>query len=138
MTTDRRAAWAWAFLDWANSAFTLVVITTFFPLLMKDHWAAGVPAARSTLYVGLANTLSGLVLALAAPVLGAIADQGGAKKRFLLLFTALGCAATALLPLVASGEPGRAAELFGVAAIGFSGTTTFCDALPTDVAAPAD
>ena len=35
---DRRAVWSWALIDWANSAFAIVVMTAFFPILFKDHW----------------------------------------------------------------------------------------------------
>ena len=92
---NRRAIWSWAFIDWANSAFAIVVMTAFFPILFKDHWcdAPGMTPERSTAYLGYANTASSLVIALLAPLLGSIADQGNAKRRFLLAFTLLGAGA---------------------------------------------
>jgi UMF1 family MFS transporter len=137
MQENRRAIWSWAFIDWANSAFSIVVMTAFFPALFKDHWAAvpGMTPERSTWYLGLANTLSSLLIAVAAPLLGSIADQGNGKKKFLLGFTLLGCAATAALPLAARGDYALAATLYAIAALGFSGNSMFSDALITDVAA---
>jgi UMF1 family MFS transporter len=138
MTENRCAIWSWAFIDWANSAFAIVVMTAFFPIFFKDHWCnvPGLTPEKSTFYLGLANTLSSVVVALLAPLLGSIADQGNAKKRFLLTFTLIGALATALLPLAAQGHYALAATLYAIAALGFSGNNMFSDALLTDVAAP--
>ncbi len=139
MNQNRRAVWSWAFIDWANSAFALVVMTAFFPALFKDYWCkdvADMTPERSTLYLGYANTISSLVIALIAPIIGSIADQGNGKKRFLLAFTFLGAAATAMLPLAAQGDYVLAGVLYAIAALGFSGNNMFSDALITDVAEP--
>lgn len=138
MQENRRATWSWAFIDWANSAFAIVVMTAFFPALFKDYWC-NVPdmtPERSTSYLGYANTISSAIIALLAPILGSIADQGNGKKKFLLTFTLLGCVATALLPIVAQGHYVAAATLYAIAALGFSGNNMFSDALITDVASP--
>lgn len=138
MQENRRAVWSWAFIDWANSAFAIVVMTAFFPALFKDYWAdtPGMTPERSTAYLGYANTISSACIALLAPILGSIADQGNGRKKFLLTFTLLGCVATALLPLVAQGNWFAAAALYAVAALGFSGNNLFSDALLTDVVSP--
>jgi UMF1 family MFS transporter len=138
MQENRRAIWSWAFIDWANSAFAIVVMTAFFPIFFKDYWCdvPGMTPERSTSYLGYANTLSSLVIAVLAPLLGSIADQGNGKKKFLLAFTLLGAAATAALPLAAKGDYVLAATLYAIAALGFSGNNMFSDALLTDVAAP--
>lgn len=136
---NRRAIWSWAFIDWANSAFAIVVMTAFFPALFKDYWCdvPGMTPERSTAYLGYANTISSLIIALLAPILGAIADQGNGKKKFLLTFTLLGAVTTATLPFVAQGNYLAAALLYAVAALGFSGNNMFSDALITDVAEPS-
>ncbi|MBL9200156.1 MAG: MFS transporter [Opitutaceae bacterium] len=135
MPENRRAIWSWAFIDWANSAFSIVVMTAFFPIFFKEYWSAvpGMTPEKSTWYLGLANSLSSLVIAVLAPLLGSIADQGNAKKKFLFGFTLLGAAATAALPLAAKGQYALAATLYAIAALGFSGNSMFADALITDV-----
>jgi UMF1 family MFS transporter len=67
-------------------------------------------------------------------MLGAISDQGGTRKRFLALFTALAIAMTAGLPFVARGDWLIAIVLYAMAGVGFSGATAFYDALIVDVA----
>lgn len=138
MPENRRAVWSWALIDWANSAFAIVVMTAFFPALFKDYWCnvPGMTPERSTAYLGYANTLSSALIAVLAPILGSIADQGNGKKRFLVAFTGLGAAATAMLPLAAEGHYLLAGVLYAVAALGFSGNNMFSDALLTDVAEP--
>lgn len=138
MQPPRRAVWAWAFVDWANSAYAIVVMSAFFPVFYKSYWASDLSVSRSTAYLGFSNAAASAVVALVAPLLGSIADQGNAKRRFLLGFTLLGCATTAALPLVASGHALLAGMLYAVASIGFSGNAMFTDALLTDVAEPRD
>lgn len=125
---------AWALYDWANSVFSVTVISAFFPLFLKQYWSAGVDATTSTFQLGVANAAGGIVVALLSPMLGAISDQGGTRKRFLALFTALAIAMTAGLPFVARGDWLIAILLYALAGVGFSGATAFYDALIVDVA----
>jgi MFS transporter, UMF1 family len=134
----RRPVLSWALYDWANSAFATTVMAGFFPLFFKQYWNAGVPATESTFRLGLANGAASLLVALLAPVLGAIADKGAARVRLLALFTVLGAAMTAGLYLVERGEWGAAALLYAGASIGFWGGNQFYDSLLTDVAEPRD
>jgi MFS transporter, UMF1 family len=73
--------------------------------------------------------LAGCAVALAAPLLGAIADSAGMRKQFLAAFSLLGICATAGLFLVQSGFWFYAAGLYVFATIGFSGANIFYDAL---------
>lgn len=133
---NRKAVWSWALLDWGNSAFSLTVMTAFFPLFFAEYWcdAPGMTPERGTQYLAWANSLHALVIAILAPILGAVADQGSRKKRFLLGFTVLGVLSTLLLPLVPRGGYILAPVLYSIAALGFSGNSTFYDTLLTDVA----
>jgi len=119
--------------DWANSAFATTVMAGFFPIFFKQYWAAGMPSSKSTFWLGVANGVSGLLVALMAPVLGAVADQGGGKKPLLAGFTVLGVAMTAGLYFVSQGQWAAAAMLYALAGIGFSAGNIFYDALLTDV-----
>ncbi|MDX8402700.1 MAG: MFS transporter [Mariprofundaceae bacterium] len=129
-----RPAWAWAIYDWANSAWATTVMAGFFPLFFKQFWVGDtMDASESTFWLGMSNAFAGLVIALAAPVLGAMADQGGLKKRMLLSFTALGVVTTAALFLIGSGQWALALTVYLFGAIAFSGANIFYDALIVDV-----
>jgi len=129
MKARRGEIWAWALYDWGNSAFATTVMAGFFPLFFKTYWAGGAAAHESTLYLGAANSLAAVLVAAGAPFLGAAADGGRMKKRFLLLFAALGVAATAALALVGAGLWPLAAALFILASLGFAGGNIFYDSL---------
>jgi UMF1 family MFS transporter len=129
-----RAVVSWAMYDWANSVFSVTVISAFFPLFLKQYWSSGTDATVSTFQLGFANAAGGIVVAVLSPMLGAIADRGGTRKRFLASFTALAIVMTAGLQFVARGEWALAIALYAVAGIGFSGATAFYDALIVDVA----
>jgi len=130
----RRAVWSWALYDWANSAYATTVMAGFFPVFFKQYWAVNLSASESTFWLGLSNAGAGLLIALLAPVLGAIADQAGLKKRMLLSFTILGVLMTAALFLVSGGQWLLAIFIYAFGAIGFSGANVFYDALIVDVA----
>ncbi|MGQ0586346.1 MAG: MFS transporter [Gammaproteobacteria bacterium] len=138
MTPERRAQWAWAAYDWANSAFATTVLAGFFPIFFRNFWNEGVADAEVTFRLGLAHSASGLFIFLLAPVLGTLADRGGAKKAFLFAFALLGAAATALLAAAPASAWLAATVLFSLASIGFSGSLIFTDALLVDVARPGE
>lgn len=137
MQQDRRAVWAWAWYDWANSAYTTVVVTLFFPILFQDYWTSGQSATEANLRLGWASGTAGLLVAVCAPVLGAVADRTGAKRRFLLAFMLAGALATVSLYWVPSGSWVAAASLYILASVGFMGANVFYDALLVAVAAPS-
>ncbi|GAB4264918.1 MULTISPECIES: MFS transporter [Deferrisoma] len=134
---DRRAVWAWALYDWANSAFATAVMAGFFPVFFREAWSAGAAEGVATFRLGLANSAASLAVAAAAPFLGALADAGGAKKRWLLGFAAAGIGGTAALAGVPAGGWAWAAALYALATVGFMGANVFYDALLVDVAEPA-
>src|SRR4051812_11638403 len=129
---------SWAFYDWANSSFATTVMAGFFPLYFKQYWNAGVPATESTLRLGLANGAASLIVAIIAPLVGAIADKSGSRVRLLALFTVLGAAMTCALYLVAKGDWLQAAVFYALASVGFWSGNQFYDSLITDVAEPRD
>ncbi len=127
---------SWAFYDWANSAFATVVMAGFFPVFFKKFWAANLAATDSTFWLGLVNSAASLLIVVSAPMLGAIADQAGAKKRFLIVFTSMGVLSSGSLFLLAQGQWGLALSVYLLGVLGFSGSNIFYDALLVDVAAP--
>jgi len=133
---ERRAVWAWALYDWANSAYATAVVAGFFPVFFQAYWSAGTDPAVATSRLGFANGLSGALIAVSAPVLGAIADYAGAKRLLLGLFMVLGLVGTAALSLVGPGSWLAAAALFVLANVGFMGANVFYDALLVVVSRP--
>ena len=134
----RRSVVAWAFYDWANSAFACTVMAGFFPVFFKQYWNAGVAATESTFRLGLTSGLASLLIAVLAPVLGAIADRSSSRLRLLFAFTLLGSAATIGLALVPQGQWWAAAALFLLASLGFWGGIVFNDSLLLHVAEPEE
>ncbi len=127
---------AWAFYDWANSAFATVVMAGFFPVFFKQFWASGLGVTDSTFWLGVTNSVASLLIVVSAPLLGAIADQVGGKKRFLIGFTALGVLSSGALFWLSQGHWGMALAIYLLGLLGFSGSNIFYDALLVDVAAP--
>jgi len=134
MNASRKAVWGWALYDWGNSAFTTTVMAGFFPVFFKLYWSGSASATESTFALGVANSVASLVVALLAPVLGAIADRGSAKKRFLALFAFLGSLMTVGLWFVAQGDWKMAALVYVFGSVGFFGSLIFYDSLLVSVA----
>lgn len=130
-----KQAWSWALYDAGNSAFATIVMAGFFPVFFKTCWADAAEVTASTAKLGFANTAAGIAIALLAPLLGAAADRGMAKKKFLCFFTLLGAGATALLGYVPCGLWTSATACYVIASIGFSGGIIFYDSLLPTVAA---
>ena len=137
MKAEHKAVWGWALYDWANSAFATTVMAGFFPVFFKEFWSRGADVNTSTAMLGVGNSLASVVLALLSPVLGAIADQGSARKRFLAFFAYLGVLATAALALVGEGRWALATLVYAVGVLGFGGANVFYDALLPGVAEEA-
>lgn len=129
MDKTRKGIWGWAMYDWANSAFATTVMAGFFPIFFKDYWSAGADVNVSTAQLGLANSMASLIVALMAPILGAIADKGSTKKKFLIFFAYLGALMTAGLFLVQQGDWAMAIFVYIMGIIGFSGANIFYDSL---------
>ena len=127
-------AWRWAFYDWANSAFATTVMAGFFPIFFKSYWANDLSDAESTFVIGSANSLVGLLIAISAPVLGAFADAGNAKKKLLLTFAILGIFSTGYLFFIPESSWKFAITFYAIGVIGFSGGNIFYDALLVSVA----
>lgn len=132
----RRPVVAWAFYDWANSAFATTVMAGFFPVFFKQYWNAGVPATESTFRLGVTSGIASALVALLAPVIGAIADRSSSRIRLLLMVTVLGAASTAGLALVGQGHWVAAVLLYILASLGFWGGIVFNDSLLLHVAEP--
>lgn len=132
----RRELWAWALYDWANSAFATTVMAAVLPVFYADVAAAPLPPPLRTAYWGYTAAVALGLTALLAPVLGAVADAQGTKKRFLALFAGLGIGATALLSAAGEGAWLYVSSVFVVANVGFAAANVFYDALLPSIARP--
>ena len=134
MKQKSKLIWGWAMYDWANSAFATTVMAGFFPIFFKQYWSIGADVNQSTAMLGFGNSIASLLVALMAPILGAIADRGSFKKKFLISFAYLGVLMTAGLYLVGKGEWVLAIFVYVMGVIGFSGANIFYDSLLPSVA----
>jgi len=132
--TGRRGVFAWCLYDWANSPFTTVVITFVFSAYFAK--AVAPDEVTGTSLWGYAMSLSGLAIALTAPLFGSIADKTGRRKPWLLLFTLL-CAATTVFLWQIRPEAAYvtlALMLAAVANYGFESAMVFYNAMLPDIA----
>ena len=144
-STDRRAVWAWALYDFANSSFTTLVVTfiygTYFTsamVLRPDAAGALAPDTEAgTVIWSRAVTATALIVALLSPFLGALADRGGARKRFLLVSTVVCVAGSVGLFFAEPGEVAQALVWFVLANVAFEMAQVFYNAYLPDVA-PAE
>jgi UMF1 family MFS transporter len=133
----RGVIWSWAFYDWANSAFgTLVgtfIYSTYFTQAMAPDELTG------TTWWSRAVALSGILAAMLSPILGAAADRAGARKRFLMVTTALCIGATTLLAFVPpslSNAAFVALALYVIADVSFEVGYVFYNAFLPTIASP--
>lgn len=129
MDERKKAILGWALYDWGNSAFATTVMAGFFPIFFKQYWSYGADVNMSTAQLGLGNALASLLVAIMAPVLGAIADKGGVRKKLLIFFAYLGVLMTAALFVVQKGAWAWAIFIYAMGSIGFAGANVFYDSL---------
>lgn len=132
-----RVIWSWALYDWANSAFTTLVVTfiysTWFSKAMAPDEVTG------TAWWSRAVAVSAILTAVLSPILGAAADRAGARKRFLAVTTALCIAGTALLAFIPPSLPHAAIvalTVYILADWGFETGYTFYNAFLPQIASP--
>ncbi len=129
--TSRRSIFIWTLFDFANTSFSVLILTVGYPLYFRTVVAAG--HRESDLLWGLAFSISMLVTATISPILGAIADFSSSKKRFLFLFTLLCVGATALLFFTGEGMIVLGMLLLILGNIGFEGGLVFYDAFLPEI-----
>jgi len=126
----------WVAYDWANSAFSLSVVTAFVPVLLAEYWSDDVESTVTTFRLGVANGLASLIVAVSVPFIGAIADRAGYRKGLLLVLASLGIVMTGSLYFVARGQWPIAVACYVLASVGFAGSNSLYDSLLMDVSPP--
>ena len=122
--------------DWANSAFATTVMAAVLPVYYSQVAGVNLPGNTATVYWGYTTAGALLISAFLAPIMGAIADYSGTKKKLLMTFAALGIFATALLYFVTTGDWLMASVFFILGNIGFATSEVFYNSLLPHIASP--
>ncbi len=87
---NHKEVFVWTLYDFANTAFSVIVVTVVYAVYFKKHIVSdeiinifGFDRNPGDLYWGVAGAVSMLIVAVSAPIIGAIADYGNRKKQFL-------------------------------------------------------
>lgn len=120
--------------EWATTGMWAVIVATVFPIYFQTVAAAELPGPRTLQYFAYATTLGIVLVAVAAPLMGAITDRAAIKKPLLGAFAALGIAGAGLLFFVQEGDWLLGLAFFVLVNIGANGSMVFYDALLPHVA----
>lgn len=142
---DKKLINAWAFYDWANSVYSLVISTAVFPLYYtaitdgKTVRFLGTDWDHPDTLYSYALSFSFLLVAFMSPILSAIADYTGNKKRFLQIFCLIGSLSVMALYFFDGEKTVWVGITFSIlASIGFWGSIVFYNAYLPEVAHPED
>ena len=131
----RRATVAWCLFDFANSAYTTLIVTVAFAVYFRQVVVHASDNRGDQLW-GIANFTAMLAVAAASPLLGAFADFSGRKKMLLATMTLISVTATALMYFVGPGNIAAAMLLFILGTFGFEAGYVFYNSFLPDVATP--
>ncbi|WP_292290826.1 MFS transporter [Marivita sp.] len=130
--TLRKRIWGWFFFDWASQPYNTLLITFIFAPYVKELMGDGT-AAQSAWGFGIGA--AGIVIAVLAPVLGALADTGGNRLRWIWLFSLMYVLGAAGLWFAVPGEFSLLSILtfFAIGMIGMEFATTFTNSMLPDL-----
>jgi MFS transporter, UMF1 family len=133
--TLRKRIWGWFFFDWASQPYNTLLITFIFAPYVKELVGDGTTAQSAW---GFGIGAAGLVIALLAPVLGAIADTGGNRMRWIWGFSVLYVIGAAGLWFAVPGDFNLVVILmfFALGLIGMEFATTFTNSMLPDLGTP--
>ncbi|HJR60033.1 MAG TPA: MFS transporter [Vicinamibacterales bacterium] len=129
---------AWALYDLANSAYQTTIIASVFPIYFRRVLAADLPEAVALSRFAWASAIAVLVVAVLAPLLGAIADHAAIKKRLLAMFAGTGIASCFAMFWLTEGEWLFALVLFVIGNIGVAGSIVFYESLLPHLVGPSE
>ena len=128
-----RKSISWALYDCGNSAFALSSIAVLFPLFIGSYWSAGAEGAVVTSRLAWTTAAASAVVLIMSPILGALADSSGRRKRILFVLGLLGALATVSLAFVPEGRWPMALLAFFFGSIGFYSANVVYDSLIVEV-----
>ncbi len=128
---NRKEVFAWSFYDFANQPFTTIIVTfiysVFFTKVIAENEQIGTTMWANSI------ALTAIIVAISSPILGAIADSGGYRKFFLILFTWITAIFSILLYFPEEGDTLLALTLFVIANVAFEMGTVFCNSYLPDL-----
>lgn len=137
MKDDRRTLAAWCAYDWANSAFTTLVVTFIYSTYFVQAFVDDV--GRGTALWSRGIVISSILIALLSPLLGAAADRGGARRKFLIISTLVCVAASTALAFVTPDQSNavlKALALFVIGNVAFEVGMVFYNAFLPAIVSP--
>ena len=127
---DKKEILSWSMYDFANQPFTNIIVTfvysAFFTKIIAENEQIG------TILWANAIAVSAIIVALLSPILGAIADNGGYRKFFLIFFTWICAVFSILLFFPQEGDVFLALSFFILANVSFEMGTVFCNSYLAD------
>lgn len=149
MITTRKRIWGWWFFDWASQPYNTLLLTfvfgPYFAEVARAHFMADglghdAAAAAAQAYWGWGQTASGVIIALLAPILGAIADGTGRRMVWIWLFSGFYVIGSWMLWYLAPDQPDLMMAMlwFGIGLIGMEFATIFTNSLMPDLAGDED
>ena len=139
----KKQQFAWAFYDWANSVYSLVITTAIFPIYFSSVLSEqegvkvfGLSFSDKGILYSYSITASFVIVVIISPILSALADQIGNKKIFLKIFSWLGSTGCASLFFFTGYETlwiGIAGSI--LASVGYWGSLVFYNAYLPEIAA---
>lgn len=135
MNYDKRTVRSWVLYDFANSIYPAVITTAVFPLFYRGT-VVGAEGGLGDLWWGWAVSVSALIVAFTSPLLGAISDRSGARKRFLAFYVAVCLIGVALMTTLEPGMIVAGFLCFVMANVGFESANVFYNAYLPDIVPP--
>ncbi|OUV72847.1 MAG: hypothetical protein CBC83_06635 [Flavobacteriales bacterium TMED123] len=132
---NRRAVIAWSLYDFANQPFSTIIVTFIYSAFFAQVIAPD-PQTGTTMWAN-AVAITAIIVAILSPILGAIADNGGYRKFFLIIFTWICATFSILLYFPSAGDIYFALTLFVIANIAFEMGTVFCNSYLKDLSEKA-
>jgi UMF1 family MFS transporter len=142
-TTDDRAYRkiinSWCMYDWANSAFATTIMAALFPPFYRSlATTSGLSEANATAAWAYTSSIALLLIALLAPVLGAISDYTGGKKWYTAVFAGLGIVGTGLFVILGDDTYLLGSILYIIGNVGFAGANIFYESILPHIAKKGD
>ena len=131
----RRTVFSWALYDFANSIYPAVMTTAVFPIFYSGYVVGDLAGeGGGDAWWGLAVSTSALLIALSAPLLGAVADGAGVRKRLMAIFVGICLVGVLAMTTLSPGMIVAGFCFFVIANVGYEGSLIFYNAYLPEIA----